>query len=279
MGFDLHTISMPNGAGPYRQDKLDIASFVNIPFPAAASAAGTTGAITAGSGYTFTPTLTVSGGTLTAASAAGVAPVVAVGTTALMHATMKVISAGVTAGGSGWATSDTVLLANGVELTVTASAGAIASLAVTTAGLISQPGPLPSTGVQVLSTSGSGIGAVLTLSWGIAGVVMDDSGSYSSFSGTTVTVASVDGNGTSGAVAGPLVAVAANKCVFKQLACGGPPAPNMGAAITASPLLIANPGLAARVVAKINGFITVGVEPVTATSSTTAGTFDALLWS
>lgn len=277
MGFPLHTINMPNGGGPVIPGSLHLASFLNIPFGTAAQSAGTVGAVTAGSGYTYTPTLTATGGTLVAASAAGVAPVVAAGTAAIFRASMKVISAGVTVGGSGWATNDTVLLANGVELTVTASAGAIASLAVTTAGAITQPGPLPSTGVQVLSTSGSGVGAVLTLSWGIGACLIDDSGAYSSFSGTGITVTSVDGNGSSGAVAGPYVAAAAGKPIFKQVACGGPPTPNFGGVASSLPLL-ANPGLLVSVQAKIDGFITFRIEPPIVTNSVTAGTFDALVW-
>lgn len=276
MGFPVHVIEFAENFGPVKQDRLSFGSILNVPFPAAAAAMGTVGAVTAGSGYTFTPTIVASGGTLTAASAAGVAPVVLAGAQAILRASMKVVSATVTAGGSGWATNDTVLLANGVELTVTASAGAASTLAVTTAGAITNPGPLPSTGQVALSTSGSGVGMVVTLSWGIGAALIDDSGSYSSFSGTTFTVASVDGNGASGAVAGPGVAAAAGAGVYKFLAMG----PNNGlfGAVATPNVLLANPAVVVTVQAKIAGGVSFRVEPTRVANSVTAGSFDAIVW-
>lgn len=275
MGFDLHTIGMPPGAGPYFLDRLVIGSFLNIPFPAAAAGLGTVGSVTAGSGYTFTPTVLPTGGVVTAASAAGV-PVTAVGWQAVLHATMKVVGTpAVVNGGTGYVTNDTVLFANGVELTVTASGGVVSSLAVTAAGSITQPGPLPTASGPVLSTSGVGVGLTATFSWGIGAVLIDDSGNYGTIP-TGFSVTSVDGNGTAGAVASGL-AVAAGKPLFRQVVCGGPPAPNFGIQVTVTPLL-ANPAMIASLQNKVNGFVTVRVEPCIAANSVTAGTFDALMW-
>lgn len=276
MGFSIHSITMPDNAGPVIQDRLHVASVLNVPFAAAGNSVGTLGAVTAGSGYTFTPTLTITGGTIQAASAAGVAPVVAAGWAAVLRATMKVVGTpSVSVAGTGYVTNDTVLLPNGVEVTVTASAGAVTALALTTAGLVSAPGPLPATGAQI-STSGVGVGLVAGLSWGIAAALVDDSGNYSVVP-TGITVTSVDGNGTSGAVAGPAVFTAAGKPVFRQVAVGGPAAPFIGGVGSTNPLL-ANPGMLVCVQSKIHGFMNFRIEPTIAANSVTAGTLDALVW-
>jgi hypothetical protein len=277
MSFIIHTIDMPDTAGPQTPDRLTLASFLGIPFPAGGAGVTSVGTVTAGSGYTFTPTLAVTGGTLTAASAAGVAPVVLAGTAALLHATMKVVSATVGAAGSGYVTNDTVLFSNGVELTATASAGAVTAWAVTTAGSITDPGPLPSVLVQI-STSGSGVGATAVPSWGLNTVVVDDSGSYSSASGTAVTVTSVDGNGTSGAVASTVTLGSAGTPLFKKLSpVGMATVGNYGVHAMASGLNVAS------LSAKYTGFAVVKIYPVQESTGTvptvTAGTLDALVWS
>lgn len=69
------------------------------------------------------------------------------------------------AGGSGYAVNDTITLANGIVLTVTAvSAGAITAVSVTTPGNVSYPNVQANPAAQT-ATSGSGTGATFTLSW------------------------------------------------------------------------------------------------------------------
>lgn len=275
MSFQLHTIDMPNGAGPQLQDRLVLASYLNVPFPAGAAGVGTVGSVTAGTGYTFTPTITPTGGTLTAASAAGVAPVVVAGWPAIIRATMKVISATVGAGGSGYVTNDTVLFSNGIELTATASAGVVTAWAVTTAGSVTQPGGLPSVLVPI-STSGVGVGATAVPVWGIGAALVDDSGNYSTLP-TGYTVASVDGNGTSGAVAVG-GAVTAGLALYRAIAPSGMVVgPNYGVAVSAMQARAATPNIVG-VMDKLHAYAVVKVQPAIAGNVVLAGSLDVAIW-
>lgn len=287
MGFSIHNIAMPSGAGPQILDRLAFASVLNLPYPArSAQNVGATGAVTAGSGYTFSPTLTPTGGVVQAASGAGVAPVVGLGWQALFRPVMKVVSAAVASGGggSGVVTNDTFLFANGIELTATASAGVVTAWAVTQAGAFAQPGGLPSSMVPI-STSGVGVGVVVTPSWGIGSVSVDDSGNYSTLP-TGITVTSVDGNGSGGAVGAPVATGSANGASqFRAVFAGAQPAQPALSVATDFPApnygfigMVNNSTEDVTVVSKQFGYVVVAITPSSATGNVVAGTLDAILW-
>lgn len=116
------------------------------------------GTTTPGTGYTSVP------------NAATSAPQTAGGLQAVMQATLKALSANITGtggtGGTGYVTGDTITLANGVVLTVTATAGVITALTVTNAGSLGG-GAAPVSGNTQIQTSGIGTGAIINLVWGL----------------------------------------------------------------------------------------------------------------
>ncbi len=134
------------------------------------------GTTTPGTGYTSVPLLAMS------------APQTAGGIQAIAQATLKVLSANITgggaSGGTGYVTGDTITLANGVVLTVTATAGVITSLAVTNAGSLGG-GAAPTSGNLPIQTSGVGTGAIINLVWGLGSpVVLQPGSGYTSATGT-----------------------------------------------------------------------------------------------
>lgn len=281
--YDIRCIQMPDGGGPALQDRLVLASVLNVPFPAAANNVGSISGITAGSGYTYTPTLTPTGGTVTAQVSSGGQITTPLGYQAVLRATMKVVGTPTVPagfGGSGYVTSDTVAFGNGVILTAaTVVSGAVTVWSVAAAGNITNPGALPSVAVPSISTSGVGVGAQANLSWGINQALVDDSGNYSAIP-TGVTVTSVDGNGTSGAVS-TVGTIGALASLFRQV---GPfvndgivPSPNFGCTATVNPAIGANSMIAA-LQAKVTGYAVVRITPIVAAASVTAGTFDAIIW-
>lgn len=150
---------------------------------------GVSGAtVTPGTGYTSVPNLAIS------------APQAAGGVQAAGNASLKVVSANVSGGGanggSGFVTGDTVTLANGVVLGVTASSGAITALSVTNGGSLTG-GSVPTNPSAPQSTSGAGTGALINLVWGLGPVSITNPGSGY----TSATAApSGGGAGTGGAV-------------------------------------------------------------------------------
>jgi hypothetical protein len=142
------------------------------------------GTVTAGTGFTSTPTVSIS------------APQAANGQQATGSVSLKVITATKSNAGSGYVTGDTITLQNGVILTVTATAGAITALTVTNAGNIAG-GAAPTNPVAQLSTSGVGVGATVTLVWGLGVFTPGVIGS-----GYTSATATLNGGGgTGGAIA------------------------------------------------------------------------------
>lgn len=145
------------------------------------------GTVTAGTGYTSVPSMAIS------------APQASNGVQATGQVSMKVLSANVTGGGAaagtGYVTNDTITLANGVVLTVTANSGAITSLAVTNGGSVTG-GALPTSGNMPVSTSGAGTGAIINLVWGIGAFIPGNPGS--GYISATATLAG--GGGTGGAI-------------------------------------------------------------------------------
>jgi hypothetical protein len=139
------------------------------------------GTTTPGTGYTSVPNVSVS------------APQTAGGTQAVMQATLKALSANITGGGAaagtGYLTNDTVTLANGIVLTVTATAGAITALAVTNAGSLGG-GAIPANPQAVISTSGVGTGALINVVWGLGSPVVIQPGT-----GYTSATATLTGGG------------------------------------------------------------------------------------
>jgi hypothetical protein len=127
---------------------------------------------------------------------------------ATFQATYKVLTAAPHAGaaGSGYVTGDTLNMGNGVTLTVTASGGAITSLAVSAAGSKGTVNTAARTAVAPVSTSGSGTGATVDMTWGLNGITATGGTGYTqgeqlTFVGIaattapTASIASVNGSG------------------------------------------------------------------------------------
>lgn len=142
------------------------------------------GTVTAGTGYTSVPSLSIS------------APQGANGVQATGSISLKVLSATQSAAGAGYVTGDTLTMPNGVILTVTATAGAITSLAVTNAGSLTA-GSIPTNPVAPSSTSGVGTGATVTLTWGLGTFKVINPGSGY----TSATATLTGGAGTGGSIA------------------------------------------------------------------------------
>ncbi len=112
----------------------------------------------AGSGYTSVVPVRIFGGN---------------GSGATATATMKVVSAAKSAGGTGYAPGDTITLAGGTSTTAavltvaTVASGVVSTVTVATPGSYSV---LPTNPASQASTSGVGTGATFTLSWGVEAV-------------------------------------------------------------------------------------------------------------
>lgn len=145
------------------------------------------GTVTAGTGYTSVPAMAIS------------APQGSNGVQATGQVSMKVLSANISgggaSGGTGYVTNDTVTLANGVVLTVTAASGIITSAAVTNAGSVTG-GTLPTANNTPVSTSGVGTGAIFNLVWGIGAYVPGNPGNGY----TSATATLTGGGGTPGTI-------------------------------------------------------------------------------
>lgn len=108
MSLDVHTAAINTaGSPPANSDRLAVGLFRDIAFPAAAAALTLLGAITAGTGFTTLPTLTQSGGTLTA-GVSPADPAIAIATS------LKAVTATIAAPGAGVAINDTFIAAGGV---------------------------------------------------------------------------------------------------------------------------------------------------------------------
>ncbi len=136
------------------------------------------GAVTAGSGYTSVPLVSIS------------APQTSGGTQATANASLVALSATVGAAGSGYAVNDTLTMQNGVVFKVTAAtSGAISTVSLVAAGSITA-GAIPTNPQAVISTSGSGTGATLTVSYGLGPLTITNPGS-----GYTTATATLSGGG------------------------------------------------------------------------------------
>jgi len=145
------------------------------------------GTVTPGTGFTSVPGLAIS------------APQAANGVQATGTISLKVLSANVTGGGAiggtGYVTGDTITMANGVILTVTATAGVITSLTVTNAGALTG-GTAPTAAVAPASTSGVGTGALVNMVWGLGAFTPGISGAGY----TSATATLTGGGGTGGTI-------------------------------------------------------------------------------
>lgn len=127
---------------------------------------------TAGSGYTSNATVAFTGGAGTGATAA--------------NATLKLVSATVNVGGSGYANGDILRIANtgaagttataNLNVLTTNSSGGILTVSVNTAGNFSTL-PTNISNNAVTNATGSGTGARLDLSFGVLAVTMTANGS------------------------------------------------------------------------------------------------------
>jgi len=146
------------------------------------------GAVTPGTGFTSVPALSIS------------APQGANGVQATGIISLEVLSANVTgggaSGGTGYVTGDTITMANGVILTVTAASGIITSLVVFNAGALTG-GVAPTTAVAPASTSGVGVGALVNMVWGLGAFTPVTPGAAY----TSATATLTGGGGTGGSIA------------------------------------------------------------------------------
>ncbi|MCG5072281.1 hypothetical protein [Paraburkholderia tagetis] len=142
------------------------------------------GTVTAGTGYTSVPALSIS------------APQNANGVQATGTISLKALSATIAAAGTGYTTGDTLTLPNGVILGVTATSGAITALTIQNAGALTG-GSVPTNPVAPTATSGSGTGATVTLTWGLGVFTVVNPGSGY----TSATATLTGGAGTGGAIA------------------------------------------------------------------------------
>lgn len=122
------------------------------------------------------------------------------GSGASVASRLKALSATVTAGGTNYAPGDTITLAGGtntvaaVATVATVSGSSVATVTITTGGTYSA---LPANPVAQASTSGSGTGCTLTVTWGVDSVVVSAAGkNYPS--GTTATFSGGGGSGATG---------------------------------------------------------------------------------
>ena len=120
------------------------------------------------------------------------------GITATGTPLMSVITATVSAGGSGYVVGNTITLANGVILTVaTLSSSAVATVTITAAG---STGTIPANPAAQVSTSGVGVSATFTLAWGLLSATITNAGAgYLA----TPTITFSAGAATATAVLGP----------------------------------------------------------------------------
>lgn len=140
--------------------------------------------VTAGTGYTAVPTLSI-------AAPTGSNPV-----QATASASLTVISATQAVGGTGYAVNDTVTLSNGVILKVTTvTTGAITGVSVQAGGSLTS-GNTPTNPVAQVSTSGAGTGGTFTLTWGLGAATLTNAGN-GYLTAPTVTLTGGAGSGGS----------------------------------------------------------------------------------
>lgn len=125
--------------------------------------------ITAGTGYTSIPAVSFTGGTTGLTGGGG----------AVAFAKMKVLTATVAAGGTGYVVGNTINLGNGVVFTVaTLSGSAVATFTVTNGGSLSS---IPANPVAQVSTNGAGTGATFNFAtFGLESLDLRVPGAYTS---------------------------------------------------------------------------------------------------
>ena len=144
--------------------------------------------VTPGTGYTSVPALAIP------------APAAAGGVQAVAQASLKVVSAAVGTGGTGYTIGDVITLANGVRLAVASvTSGAVATVTVQNAGSLTS-GAVPTNPVAQSSATGSGTGATFALTWGLGPATILNAGSGYTASTPTVTLVG-GGAGTGGSIA------------------------------------------------------------------------------
>lgn len=234
-----------------KQDRISAAVIPNIPTPASASAVTGTSITAAGTGYlnpanvVFTPNA---------------------GTAQIVCTSLKAVSAAVSAQGtSGFAINDTITLANGVVLTVTAvSSGKPTTANVTTAGAFT--GQVATNPVLQTATSGAGVGITSwTLAYGLNAVAIKESGNGSN---PTWTVSTVNSDPGTGATLTTTQGGNSN-AIFVCVASNGIPAVCVATFDT-------NFSCNGYVALKGAGFVTFALVPIGATTLA-AGTLDALI--
>lgn len=140
-------------------------------------------------------------GSYTTAPTIAIAAPVGGGITATAIPILKVVTATVSAGGSGYTVGDTISLSNGVELTVaTVSTGAVATVTITLPGSATT---LPANPVSQDGTSGSGTGATFTLAWGVYDTQITNGGTGYSSPGDIPAITFSAGAATATATLGP----------------------------------------------------------------------------
>ena len=159
---------------------------------------------TAGTGYTSAPTVAFTGGGALGGGATGTSRLKAVG------------SITVTAGGTGYTVGDVLTLVGGTKTTTatftvsTVSTGVVTAVTITNAGVYT----VPVTTTGAATTGGTGSGCTLTVGWGVASVVVTNSGHGFT---SAPTVAFSGGGGSSAAATATLTTITATEVKFRSI--------------------------------------------------------------
>lgn len=143
--------------------------------------------VSAGTGYTVGNTLTVIGGTFTAASI-------------LTVASIKAVSVAASSGGTGYSVNDTITFSGAgyttsliITVTSIGGSGDVTGVLIAQAGQFT--GSVPINPATPTSTSGSGLGATFNITWGINTVTVTTPGSYTVYPINPVVVTGGSGSG------------------------------------------------------------------------------------
>ena len=272
MSLIFHSIEMLDGGLPQRSDKIIAGSFPNVPY-----GLGTGGVVpsalpaitAAGSGYTSIETMTITpvGGTGSGLLLIPTALKCVAATVAQSPALSPVPYAG-----TGYAVSDTITMPNGVVLTVSSvgvvngSPGGVTGITVTTPGSVGTT--VASNPVSPVSTSGSGVGALFNLSFGLASITLVNSGVYTAM--PTGLIVSDTGGGTGATLAAP-AAGTGGATTYVGFKIGNAVPSNYG--VFTSATTTQTSGLTIQTVSKGTQYLIISV-----TGATVAGTLDILLF-
>ncbi|MBM7045431.1 hypothetical protein [Rhizobium lusitanum] len=259
MAIEVHTISQVSGSTFARLDRILLANLVNVANAKGDGGIATVPVASAGAGYTTIPTVAIAGtGALGAGSGAAATAV------------MKVVSATIAAGGSGYTNGAQVLTGTTgtgtkVQVNVTVAGGivtAITGIAVAGAYTV-----LPTLAGEA-TTGPAGTGATLNLVMGVASITVGTAGS--GYPDLTSTATLSGGTPTTAAVLGIPTITSANGAPSKTHIAFKDMPPLYGVNITPSQQC------QTAVLNKLSTGFDIVLYPPSG-SALAAGTFDALV--